>query len=190
MKFIEHDPVDIEAVFAVCLGGKHLIEGVGRDVHDAFLRGQDLHPLVQGGTHPHHIGGDIEYDRSLLSVGSAAVDLGTFLAVTAGEQQGNRSGKLGLSVLLRNFDVCRVELPVAVGLQNAEQVTNDALLPVDQLERLSSPCAFRMGKALDEPDCVVGGGFVVMGILRHELGRCIIFQLSQVPHLHEKGGRR
>ena len=27
-----------------------------------------------------------------------------------------------------------------------------------------------------------------MGILRHELRRCIIFQLSQVPHLHENGG--
>ena len=37
VKFIEHDPVDIEAVFAVCLGGKHLIKAVCRNVHDAFL---------------------------------------------------------------------------------------------------------------------------------------------------------
>lgn len=85
------------------------------------------------------------------------------------------------------YAVC-VELPVAIGLQNAEQVTDDAFLPVNQLEGLSRSCAFCMGKALNEPDCVVSGGFVVMGILRHELRRCIIFQLSQVPHLHEKGG--
>ena len=64
----------------------------------------------------------------------------------------------------------------------------DALLPVDQLEWLSRPRAFCMGEAFDKADSVVSGSFVVMGILRHELRRCIIFQLSQVPHLHEKGG--
>ena len=97
--------MNIESVLAVRLGGKHLIEGVGRHIHDALLRGQDLHSLVQSGTHPHHICGDIEHDRSLLAVGSAAIHLGTFLTITAGKQQGNCSSKLGLSVLLRNFDL-------------------------------------------------------------------------------------
>ena len=103
VQFIEHNSVNIEAVLAVCLGGKHLIEGVGRDVHNALLRGQDLHPLVQGGTHPHHICGDIKHDRRLLTVGSAAVYFGTFLTITAGQQQCDRSGKLGLAVLFRNL---------------------------------------------------------------------------------------
>lgn len=86
VQLIEHDSVNIEAVLAVCLGGKHLIEGIGRDVHDALLRGQDFHSLVQRRTHPHHVGSDIKNDSSLLTVGSAAVDLGTFLTVAAGQQ--------------------------------------------------------------------------------------------------------
>lgn len=116
VQFIEHDSVDIESVLAVRLGGKHLIEGVGRHIHDALLRGQDFDALVQGGTHSYHIGSDVKHDRRLLTVGSAAVYFGAFLTVAARQKQGDRSGKLGLSVLLRNLDVCRVELAVAIRL--------------------------------------------------------------------------
>lgn len=86
VQLIKHDSVNIEAVLAVRLSGKHLIEAVGRRVYDALLRGQDFDALVQGGTHPHHIGGDIEHDRCLLPVSSAAVYFSTFLTVAAGQQ--------------------------------------------------------------------------------------------------------
>jgi hypothetical protein len=44
--------------------------------------------------HPDHIRSNIKNDGGLLSVGSAAVDLGAFLSVTAAKKQGDRSGKL------------------------------------------------------------------------------------------------
>ena len=45
-----------------------------------------------------------------------------------------------------------VELPIAVGLQNAKQITNDLLLPVDQFKALASPGALCMTKLFYEHD--------------------------------------
>lgn len=67
----------------------------------------------------------IENNGCLLAVGSASVDLGSFLSVTAGEQKRHRGGKLGLTLFFRNLDVGSIELPIAVGLENAEDVPND-----------------------------------------------------------------
>ena len=37
VKFIEHNPVNVETVLGISLGGKYLIKAVCRKVHDAFL---------------------------------------------------------------------------------------------------------------------------------------------------------
>ena len=37
VKFIEHDPMDVEAMLGVGFCRKHLIEAVGRNVHDTLL---------------------------------------------------------------------------------------------------------------------------------------------------------
>ncbi|MPN04534.1 hypothetical protein SDC9_151775 [bioreactor metagenome] len=84
VQFVEDHPMDIEPVLGVGLGGEHLVEAVGRQVHDALGSGEDLHAPIQRGTHAHHVGGHLEYDRCLLAVGCAPVDLGAFLEVSAG----------------------------------------------------------------------------------------------------------
>ena len=60
---------------------QHLIEAVGWLINDALGSGQDFDALVQGRTHPYHIGGDVKNDGGLLSVGGTAVDLCTFLTI-------------------------------------------------------------------------------------------------------------
>ena len=114
MQFIKHNPVNIKAMFGISFCRKHLIKAVGRDVHNTLLWGQDFHSLGKGRTHSYHIGSHIKYNGSLLAVGSTAVNLGTFFAITTGEQQGNRSGKFWFAIFLRNLNVSRVELPIAV----------------------------------------------------------------------------
>ena len=94
VKFIEHDPMDVEAMLGVGFCRKHLIKAVCRNVDDSLLRCQDFDTLIQGRTHSYHIGSHIKYNGSLLAVSGTAIDFGTFFAVTAGKQQGNRSGKL------------------------------------------------------------------------------------------------
>lgn len=51
-----------------------------------------------------------------MAVSGATVHLGTFLTVTAGEQQCNSGGKLGFALFLGNLNICGIELTVAVGL--------------------------------------------------------------------------
>ena len=90
MKFIEHNPMNIESMLGVGFRRKHLIKAVSRCIHDTFLRGQDFHSFIQGRTHSHHVSGNIKNDSRLLSVGGTAVNLGSFLSVTTGEEQSNR----------------------------------------------------------------------------------------------------
>ena len=54
-------------------------------------------------------------------------------SVTAGERKCHRRGKLGLAFLFRNFNVCCIELSIAVGLEDTENVPDNLLLPVDEL---------------------------------------------------------
>ena len=98
MKLIKYDTVNIEAVLAVCLCGKHLIKRICRQIHDSFLGGQNFYSFGKCRTHPHHISGNIKNDRCLLSVGSTAVDFGSLLTVPAGQKQGNSGSKLAFSI--------------------------------------------------------------------------------------------
>ena len=72
------------------------------------------------------------------------------------------------SGLLANFHERGVELPVAVGLDHAEQVADDLLLPVEQQKRLARPHALGMLERLNEIDRVVGAVFVIMRGRQHE----------------------
>ena len=156
MQLVEHHAVDVEAVLRVGLRRKHLIKAVRRQVNDPLCGRQDFDSAVEGRTHSDHIGCDLKNNRGLLPIRSAAVDLRTFLTVTACEQERDSSRKLRFAHLLGYLNVGGVELPVSVGLDDAEDVPDDLLLPVDQREGLSGPCAFGVTEAPDERDGVVG----------------------------------
>lgn len=99
MQLVKHHAVCIEAVFVADISGEHLIDTARGLINEPLLGVQYLDPFGECRTHPHHISRHIEHDGCLLSVGSAAVYLGAFLSVTAGEQKGYRCGKLGLALL-------------------------------------------------------------------------------------------
>ena len=114
VQLIKNDAVDIEAVLGVGLSGQHLIEAVGRLVDDTLLGSEYLHAPVQRRTHTHHIGGNIKNDGRLLAVSCAAIDFGTFLTITAGQEQGHGSSEFGFSHLLRDFHIRGIELAIAI----------------------------------------------------------------------------
>lgn len=116
MQLIEDHAVSIEAVLIRHIRREHLIKAAGRLIDDALFGVEDFHPLRERRAHADHIGGDIENDGRLIVIGGAAVDLGAFFTVAAGEQQRNGGGKFRLAHLLRNFHIGGVELTVAVGL--------------------------------------------------------------------------
>ena len=183
VQLIEHHAVGIKSVFVAHIGGEHLVDTARRLINEPLLGIQYLDPLRECRTHPHHISRHIEHDGRLLTVGGAAVHLGALLAVTAGEQKCHRSGKLGLAMLFRNFDVCRVELPIAVGLEDTENVPDNLLLPVDELERLSRPGAFGVTQTFDEHDGIIRCVHIVVGGFLHEPCGLVVFQFSRCPHL-------
>ena len=116
-------------------------------------------------------------------VSGTAVHLGSFLAISAGKQQSHRSGKFGFTLLFRNLNVCRVELPITVWLEDTENVPDDLLLPVDELEGLPCPCAFGVAQAFDEHDGIIRCVHIVVGGFLHELCGLICFQFSRRDHL-------
>ena len=168
----------------VGLRRQHLVEAVGGLVDDPLLGSEDLHAARERRTHSHHVSGHVEYDGGLLAVGSAAIHLGAFLSIAAGKQKRHRSGQLALAHFLRYLHISRVELPVPVRLQYAEQVADDLLLPVDQFKGLSGPGAFGMAEGLDEHDRIIGGILVIVGVLRLELRRLVFLQFSYCHARH------
>ena len=94
VQLVKDHTVDVKAVLRVGLGGEYLIEAVGRLIDDPLLGGKYLHASVQRRAHSHHIRSNIKNDGGLLSIGSAAIDFGAFLTVTAAKEQGDRSGQL------------------------------------------------------------------------------------------------
>ena len=162
VQLIKNHAVDVEAMLGVGLSREHLVEAVGGMVNDALLGREDLDPLGERRTHLHHIRRYLKNNGCLLAVGSAAIHLGAFLTVPAGEKKRHCSGQLRLAHFLGDLDVGGVELAVPVLFDHAKQVADDALLPVDQLEGLSRPGAFGVAETLDEADGIVRQGFVVV----------------------------
>ena len=185
MQLVKNHAMDVKAVLRVGLRREYLVETVGGMVDNALLGSENLDPLGEGRTHLHHIRRHLENDRSLLTVGGAAIHLGALLTVPAGEQEGHRSGQLRFAHFLGDFDVGGVELSIAVLFDHAEQVADDAFLPVNQLEGLSRPGAFGVAETLDEADGIVRQGFVVVGPLGHEGRWGVFLELSDVRHLRK-----
>ena len=69
-------------------------------------------------------------------------------------------------------------MSVAIGLERSENIPDNLLLPVNQLEWLSGPCAFCMAKAFNEADRIIRSFLIVVGILSGKLRRFIFFQLT------------
>ena len=183
VQLIKHHAVGVEAVLVADIGGEHLVDTTRWLINEPFLGIQYLDPLGECRTHPHHICRHIENDGRLLTVGSTAIDFGAFLSVAAGEQKRHRSGKLGLALLFWDLDVGGIELPIAVGLENTENVPDNLLLPIDELKGLSRPGAFGVTQALDEHNGVIRGVRIIVGGFLHEPCRLVVFQFSRNIHL-------
>ena len=183
MQFIEYHTVSVEAVLVADIGREHLVDTARWLINEPLLGIQYLYSFRECRTHPHHICRHIENDGSLLSVGSAAINFGSFLSVTAGEQKCHCGGKLGFALFLGNLNVCGIELPIAVGLEDTEDVPDDLLLPVDKLEGLSRPGAFGVAQALDEHHGIIRCVHIVVRGLFHEPCGLVVFQFSRNAHL-------
>ena len=116
MKFIEDHAVGIEAMLVRYICRQHLVGTVGGQISDLLLGLQDFHPLGKRRAEPHHIHRHVKDDLCLVAVGGTAIHLGPFLAVPAQEQERHSGGKLRLALFLRDLNVRRIELAVAVRL--------------------------------------------------------------------------
>ena len=182
MQLIEHHTVGVETVLITDIGGEHLIDTARWLVNEPFLGIQYLDPLGERWTHPHHIRRHIENDGRLLTVGGAAVHLGAFLSIAAGEKKRYRSGKLRFALLFRDLDVGSVELPIAVWFEDTENVPDDLLLPVDKLEGLSRPGALGVAKTLDEHHGVIRSVRIIAGGFIHKSCGLVFLQFSHCVH--------
>ena len=180
VQLIEYNAVGVEAVLVADISGKHLVDTARGQIDKPLLGIQDFYSLCQSRTHTNHISSHIENDGCLLTVGSAAVNLGAFLTITAGQQKCNGGSQFGLALFLGDFDICGIKLAVAVGLQRSENVSDDLFLPVDQFKGLSRPGAFCVAKAFNETDRIVSGILIVVGAFGHEPGRVVFLQLSDM----------
>ena len=183
VQLIEHNAVSVESVLVADIGRKHLVDTARWLIYEPLLGIQYLDPLGKRWTHSHHIRSHIEHDGRLLTVSGTAVDFGAFLAVPAGQKQGNGGSQFGFALFLGDFDICGIELPIAVRLENTENIPDNLFLPVDQFKGLSCPCAFGMAKAFNEHDGVICGILIVVGSFLHEPCRLVFLQFSRSVHL-------
>ena len=183
VQLIEHNAVGVETVLVADIGGEHLVDTSRWLINEPLLGIQYLDPFGECRTHPHHISRHIENDGCLLTVGGAAVDLGAFFTIAAGEQKCHRSGKLRLALFLWNFNVGGIELPITVWLEDAENVPDNLLLPVDEFERLSRPGAFGVAQALYEHHGIIRCVHIVVRGFLHEPCGLVVFQFSRNAHL-------
>ena len=144
VQLIKHNSMNVEAMLRIRLCRKYLIETVRWQIYHALLGGKNLYSLAECWTHTHHVCCDLKHDARLLTVSGAAINLGTLLPIAAAKKQCNGGREFALPHFLGNLHIRRIELPIPVRLQDAEDITNDALLPVDQLERLPCPRPLRM----------------------------------------------
>ena len=173
-QLVEYAAVDVVAVLRSDLRRKGLIDGSGRRINKALLALHDLHSLEQGRALQHHVLRHIEYDGGLLAVIGTTIDFRAFLAVASEQVQRDSCSKLGLTGLLADFNKRRGELAVSVGLDDAEQVADDLLLPIEKQKRFSGPHALGVLERLDEVDGMVGAFLIVMGGRQHKARRLIL----------------
>ena len=80
---------------------------------------------------------NVKNNAGLRTVIRAAVDFCAFFIIGTEHVQRDRSSQLAFSVFLSDFNVGSIELPVAVLFDQAEQISDDLLLPREQVEGLS-----------------------------------------------------
>ena len=64
------------------------------------MGGEDLHPLAECGTHPHHVCCDLEYDARLLTISGTSIHLGSLLIVATAKEECDSGGEF--TVMRRN----------------------------------------------------------------------------------------
>lgn len=121
-----------------------------------------LHRFRKCRREPDHICSNGIHQPRHLPVGSGTVNLRPLLMIGAEQVEGDCDGKLRFPVLFGTESDALLELPVAIFLYDAEEVTDDGLLPIEQLERLVIIAAFSMTQALDEHDSPVSFFPVIM----------------------------
>ena len=174
-------------MLGIRLSRQHLIKAVSRCIYNTLGCGKYLHSFIECRTHTHHIGSDLEYDRRLLTVGRTAVNLGSFLTVTAGQKQSHSGGKLRFSHLLWNFNIGGIKLPIAVRFKRSEYVTDNLFLPVNEFKRFTRPCTLCVAQALNKHNRVICCILIVNRCLFLEFSRLVFFQFSQnLTSAHEK----
>ena len=89
VKLIEYHTMGIETVLVADVSGKHLVDTARGKIDEPLLGIQNFDSFGQCWAHTNHVGGHIENDGGLLAVGSTTIYLGAFLAVAAGQEQGN-----------------------------------------------------------------------------------------------------
>ena len=155
VQLIKDDRMDVQSMLCVCLCRQHLVEAVGWFIYKPFYGHDGLDPFLQCRTLVYHIHRNIEYDGSLLSVGSTAVDLCSPLTVTACHIQCNGSRQLRFSVFLWYLTVTGIVLPVSVFLYSPIKGTDDLVLPREKFKRNSPPPSFGVFQAVYEIDRMV-----------------------------------
>ena len=175
--------VDVVAIFAGHFRGQRLIDASVGQVDQPLLRFDNIDALLQKVGVEHHVLRNIKYDAGLCTVVGTAIDFCALLVVGTEHIECNGGGQLTFSIFLAQFDVGSVELPVAVLLDDAEQIPDNLLLPGKQIKRLAIPDALRVLERLYEQHGSVCTGLVVMGSRQHEAGR-LVFELFSFLHLH------
>ena len=85
VQLIEYHAVGVETVLVAYIGGEHLLDTARWLIDEPLLGIQYLDPLGERRTHPHHISRHIKHDGCLLTISRTAIDLGSFLTVTAAQ---------------------------------------------------------------------------------------------------------
>ena len=161
-------------------GRQNLIKSCVPVVHDALGGCHDLAPFQKCRGHLHHLVGNIKNNGCLLAVSRRTIDFGRWLIIGKKQIQGHRSGKLGFSIFLADFDISRAKLTVPFFVHDAEHIPDDLLLPRKQPEPLARPLAFGMTQVFDKSHCPVCFCGIVMAGRKHEPAGFVVLQFRIV----------
>ena len=176
MNLIQNKTRHVQAVFRSNFSRQDLIKSCVPVVHNALRSRHDLAPFQKCRGHLHHLVGNIKNDGCLLAVSCSTIDFGRWLIIGKKQIQGHRSGKLGFSVFLADFDISRAKLTVPFFVHDAEHIPDDLLLPRKQPEPLSCPLTFGVSEVLNKGYCPICFCGIVMAAGKHEPTWFIVLQ--------------
>ena len=174
MKLVKNYSVNVKAVLVGDIGRQRFILTAGGDKFHFLLACFDVHFLFKLRLPFYHLQSDVKNDLCLVPVSGASVHLSARFKIRAEQIQCDRCSEFGLALLFRNFNIRRIELTIAVGLQYAEDISDDLFLPVYKLERFAVPCSFGVtAEPFYKANGVVGGVLIIVAVLRHEPRRFV-----------------